>query len=205
MGQTGEVDGAGAFQINIPVAYTPGRGYVAASVYGGAHVGGPVSELGNGSGVLSAGFFRKHKVFVSAMKVSHLLKESFAVSGQVGLVEETPSAPAVAIGQQDLLGKEPDGESPYVVVTKSARMGGRTVYATLGYGGGRFIDKPFGGLSIPLAPSFNLAVEHDGFQLNGGLGWRPGGRHGKVTLLGAYNGKCGWMLGVSAAGYLPTR
>jgi hypothetical protein len=202
---TGRLDGNGAFQVNIPVAYTPGWGYVSASAYGGAHVGGPAGELGNGSGVFAAGFFHRPSVFLSSMKTSHVLDESYAVSVQGQLLSDMPGTPALAVGEQDVLGKELGGVSPYVVLTKSLQLKNRTLFATLGYGGGRFLDKPFGGLSTPLGRSFNLAIESDGYQLNAGLGWRPSGRSGKLTFLGAYNGKCGWLLGLNVAGAFSSR
>jgi hypothetical protein len=202
---SGEPDGQGAFQINIPVAYTPGWGYVSGAVYGGAHVGGPTSELGNGTGVFGAGFFSKPKIFVSGMKVSHLVDDSMAVNGQVALVDDTPTTPAIALGEQDILGKELDGTSPYVVLTKSLQIGSRPLFATLGYGGGRFINRPFGGLSVPIGNSLNLAVENDGYQLNGGLGWRPGGRNGRLTFMTGFNGKCGWVVGFNIAGGFGSR
>jgi hypothetical protein len=201
----GKPDGSGAFQVNIPVAYTPGWGYLSASAYGGAHVGGPSWELGNGSGVFGAGFFGSPRVFISGMRLSHLMDESFALSGQAELVRETDTTPAIAVGEQDMLGKELDGVSPYLVVTKSLRISNRPVHATLGYGGGRFVDGPFGGISMPLGSRMNLALENDGYQFNAGLGWRPGGRMGKLTFLGAFNGKCGWLFGLNVAGSFSVR
>lgn len=196
----GEPDGQGAFQINIPVAYTPGWGYVSGAAYGGAHVGGPSGEFGNGTGVFGVGFFNKPRIFFSGMKVSHLVSDSMAVNTQVGLTDDTSTTPAVAVGEQDIFGKEMDGDSPYVVLTKSFRVKDQPLFATLGYGGGRFINKPFGGLSLPIGSSLNLAVENDGWQVSGGLGWRPGGRNGRLTLLTGFNGKCGWVAGFNIAG-----
>ncbi len=202
---TGQPDGQGAFQVNIPVAYTPGWGYVAASAYTGAHIDGATDEFGNGSGVFAAGFFGGPRLFVSAMKVSHLWDESLAVSAQVSIRPETSRAPEIAVGCQDILGKETDGTSPYVALTKSLLFGGRRVIATVGFGGGRFLDNAFGGLSMPLGDSFNLAVENDGYQFNTGVGWRPGGRDGKLTILGGYNSKCGLLFGANIAGWFSSR
>lgn len=196
----GRIDGRGAMQINIPVAYTPNWGYVAGSAYGGAHVRGQVDEFGNGSGFFAMGFFNRPGIYMSGMKTSHVSGESLAWSGQGGLTSEAKNFVAIAIGQQDILGKEVGGVSPYAVATKSVLIGARTYYFTLGYGGGRFLDNLFGGLSTPLTDKLNLAVENDGYQANIGLGWRPGGRDGKMTVLGAYNGKCGFLLGFSVSG-----
>jgi len=201
----GELDGLGALQINIPVAYTPGWGYVAGGGFEGAHIGGPSWSFDNGTGVVATAFFGKPSVFISGMKVSHLVDESFALNGQAGLVRDTAKTPAFAVGEQDMLGKEPGGVSPYLVFTKSLSLNRYPVFATLGYGGGRFLDKPFGGLSAPLGTSCNLAVENDGYQFNAGLGFRPGGRNGKLTLLLAHNSKAGWLAGLSVAGSFSLR
>ncbi len=198
----GEPDGLGACQINIPVAYTPGKGFVALGAFAGAHLRGPVDEFGNGSGYAAAGFFEKRRLFVSAMKVSHIWDESRVFSFQALVRDGSDSIPSVSIGIQDIFEKEPDGRSPYLVATKTYSVGKRTAYATIGFGGGRFLDNPFGGLSIPINDRLNTAVEHDGYQLNVGLAYRPGGREGKICVLSAYNGKCGWLLGISAAAML---
>lgn len=198
----GRPDGLGAYQINIPVAYTPARGFFAVCASVGAHTRSSATEFGNGSGYIGAGISNRRKTFVSAMKVSHIVGESRVWSFQVSLVEESEKTPAVSLGVQDLFEKEVDGRSPYLAVTKTLSVGKRTGFATLGVGGGRFLDNPFGGFSVPLSDKLNLAVEHDGYQLNAGLGLRPGGRHGKWCIIAAYNGKCGWLAGISAAGML---
>lgn len=199
---SGRPDGLGAFQINIPAAYTPARGFVAVGAFVGAHIRGPVDEFGNGSGYVAAGLSDRRRLFVSAMKVSHIAGESRVWSFQTSILEESEKSPALSLGVQDLFEKEPDGRSPYLVATRTFNIRGHSIFASLGYGGGRFLDNTFGGVSVPLGDKFNLAVEHDGYQLNAGLGWRPGGREGKVCILAAYNGKCGWLTGISAAGML---
>lgn len=197
----GKLDGLGAMHINIPVAYTPGWGYLSGSVYEGAHIGCSVTEFDNGSGVFALGFGEKRRLYVSAMQVSKLWKnESKAVSFQISALDESEKLPAVAVGEQDMLDKETHGRSPYFVTTKEFQFKERPVFVTVGYGSGRFIGNPFGGVSIPINQSINFAAEFDGYQINTGLGLRPGGRDGKVTLLAAYNGKAGWLAGAAIAG-----
>ena len=196
----GRPDGLGAMHINIPVAYTPGWGTIAASMYEGSHIGTGQTEFGNGTGVFGMGFFGHPAVFISGMQVSEILNESKAVSGQISIFSEKTRTPALAIGKQDLLGKESNGMSPYVVLTKSFQAGGGPIYGTLGYGGGRFLDTFFYGVSAPLGKSFNLAGEYDGFQYNFGAGWRPGGRFGKVTLFAGHNSHAGYVAGMGVMG-----
>lgn len=190
-------DGLGALQVNVPVAYTPGNGH--ASLFGswGQHEG--LEETDNGTAVLAVGFFRKPAVYMSGTQVSHVWEEAKLVSGQINVVQEKDNTPAISIGIQDILEKEPYSRTVYIVATKQLQVDGRNLYATVGYGDGRFINRPFAGLSMPLGESINAAAEWDGYQLNAGLAWRPGGRYGWGTLLAAYNGKRGWLLGGGVA------
>ena len=195
----GEPDGLGAMQINIPVAYTPGWGFANLGVYKGTHDHVENVENDNGSGILSMGFFGYPRVYMSGMQVSHIWAEAKAVSGQVFLMPETDNRPAFSLGMQDILMKEKGNRSLYGVFTKSVQVGKQDIFATAGYGAGRFLNHPFAGLSAPMGDKLNLAAEWDGFQLNAGIGWRPGGRDGKVTLLGARNFRTGWLIGIGAA------
>lgn len=194
----GEPDGQGALQINIPVAYTPKWGYVSVGAFWGDY---PERDhpFGNGSGIVALGFFSKPAIYMSGMQVSRLWNEAKAVNGQIGVLEETESRPAVAVGVQDILMKEDEQRSVYVVATKQINLFDRQAFASIGYGDGRFLDRPFGGLSVPLNDYFNVALEWDGFQLNSGLGIRPGGKDGWFTILGAFNGHDGWLAGASVA------
>ena len=195
----GHADGVGAIQMNIPVAYTPGSGFANLSAYAGNYCNGNRENFGNGTGVLGFGLGNKdeHRVYFSAMQVSRdIVHEAKAVNCQVLLFDETNNRPSVSFGIQDILHKEPDGKSYYCVATKCLSVKGKSVYASLGYGNGRFLDDPFAGLSIPIGEKYNLITEYDGFQLNAGLSYRPSGRFGKATLLGGYNGKSGWIAGI---------
>ena len=131
--------------------------------------------------------------------MTHIWSEAKAISGQINVFTETTSRPSVSLGVQDILEKEPDNRSPYGVVTKQFSLCSQTLYGTLGYGTGRFINMPFGGVSMPLGRSFNAAMEWDGYQFNVGAGFRPGGRRGWLTFLGAYDGKTGFLVGATAA------
>lgn len=198
--QQGKPDGLGAMQVNVPVAYTPSWGNIVASAYRGSHIGTWETEFGNGTGVFGVGFFGRPAVYISGMQVSEILNESKAVSGQISIFSEKPRTPALSIGKQDMLGKEPNGMSPYVVLTKSFQAGARPIYGTLGYGGGRFLDTFFYGVSAPLGKSFNLAAEYDGYQYNFGAGWRPGGQFGKLTIFAGHNSQVGYVAGMAVVG-----
>ncbi|MGC8863168.1 MAG: YjbH domain-containing protein [Armatimonadota bacterium] len=204
----GEPDGFGAVQANIPIAYTPGAGQSSLGIYGGSHIGEFSPKLPNGSGSFSAGFGTSLRVYFSAMQVSSLLfEDSKALSVQVQLAEETAKTPALALGCQDLLNKEKQtgaSRAWYFVATRSVVLSDRNLYVTVGYGGGRFLHRPFAGVSVPLSGSLNAAVEYDGFQVNEALAWRPGGRFGAVTILAGYNNRCGALLGAGATGRIPT-
>lgn len=203
----GSPDGLGSVQVNIPIAYTPGANYANASAYGGGYFLGSAEEvdrnqtLPNGTAVVGVGFGGSPRLYVSLMAVSSLVfTESKAVNGQLQLVEEGPHTPALAIGTQDLLNKEwqsGHARAYYAVATKSLPLGGRNLYMSLGYGTGRFLDRPFVGASLPLSSQFNFSTEYDGFQLNQGIDWRPGGRFGSLTFLGAYDGRTGWLIGAN--------
>lgn len=194
----GDLDGQGAMQINIPVAYTPKWGYASLGAYWGDYPERD-HEFGNGSGIFALGFFNKPAIYMSGFQVSRIWEEAKAVNGQIAVFDETETRPAVSVGIQDILHKEDEQRSLYIVVTKQVELFDKQAFASIGYGDGRFLSRPFGGLSVPLNDYFNFALEWDGFQVNSGVGIRPGGRDGWITFLGAYNGKSGWLVGASAA------
>lgn len=195
----GRPDGLGDFHINIPTAYTPGTGFANLSAYWGAYSTATEQPFGNGTALLGAAFGDRPRIYISAMQVSREPDEAKAVNAQVRIAPEKPTMPGIALGVQDILRKEDQGRSTYAVATKSLLVGKHTVFATVGFGGGRFLKRPFGGISVPLGEHFNFATEWDGFQINNGLGWRPAGRHGAVTFLGAFNGRSGWLAGAALA------
>ncbi|MDH7603071.1 MAG: YjbH domain-containing protein [Armatimonadota bacterium] len=204
----GEPDGWGAIQANIPVAYTPGANYCSFAAFRGNHIGEHSSALSNGTGLFGAGFGASPRVYFSAMMVSSLiLRESKALSFQVQVCEEASSRPAIAFGVQDVLNKEEstgEARALYAVATKSYRIGERPLYLTLGYGSGRFLNRPFVGTSMPLNDRFNVFLEYDGFQLSEALAWRPEGRFGALTILAGYNNRSGPLVGANWTQRLPT-
>jgi len=206
----GKPDGQGAMQINIPIAYTPGSGYAEASAYVGQWIGNQMTgEWHNGSGVFAMGFGNWPRVYASGMAVSHLLNDSKALSGQIQLTKETSRTPAFAIGAQDILNKEHGqsetantGASYYAVATKGFDAGNRKLYASLGFGAARFLDRPFGGISLPINNRLTFATEYDGFQINNAIAWRPTGRFSSVTVMAGYNSEVGPMAGIHFTGKL---
>ncbi len=213
----GKPDGKGALQIGIPVAYTPGQDYVQLGAYLGSYIGdfgtkpgNGIGEMGNGTGVVGIGFGSKYRVYASAMAVSAIpFLDSKVISAQAQVLEETEKWPALSIGGHDLNRKERrellratsnQKVGWYAVATKKIAMGGNDFYTTLGYGSGKFLDRFFGGVSIPVSDNFSLTGEYDGFQCSTGVAYRPGGRYDRMTLLAAYNGKCGLVVGGSTYG-----
>lgn len=198
LNNSGDADGFGALQMNIPVAYTPSWGFMNISAYAGNYSNAHDEPFGNGTGTFGMGFGSGTRVYISGMQVSRHLDEAKALNAQILVIKESKNRPALSFGTQDILYKEPKGRSFYGVATKRLSLTGRTVFASLGYGGGRFLCKPFAGVSTPIGDKCNFATEWDGFQINTGVAYRPGGRYGRITLLGGYNGQAGWVAGVGS-------
>jgi len=197
---SGNIDSQGAFQINIPVAYTPRWGFLDLPVYNGHHPGGDQKgDFGNGTGFLGAGFGSHRALFISAMQTSHVFSEAKVISAQLSLLPETKNLPALSIGTQDIFEREKGNRSLYGVATKQLSIGGSCIYTTLGYGGGRFQHSFFGGLCAPAGDQFSITAEYDGYQFNTGMGWRPGGKKGWATVLVGYNGHAGMVAGIGTA------
>ena len=206
----GQVDGSGAIQVNIPIAYTPGDDFIGISAYAGEYLKSVSDEnWNNGSGFYEMGFCGRPRIYFSAMAVSsHLIDDSKVLSAQIQLFEEKDKTPAVAIGAQDLLDKETDdygdefatGVAWYGVATKSFSAGNRNIYATLGWGKARFLNHFFYGLSMPLDDHFSFSSEYDGYQYNTALAWRPTGRFSNTTVLVGYNQEAGPIVGTHVAG-----
>lgn len=194
----GDMDTIGAIQFNIPVAYTPKMGYLNGGAYAGS-TGGDRGEFRHFTGFLGGSVGESTRAYLSVLAASsHWSPNKFAFSGQILIVPETSKTPAVSVGAQDLFKSVDDETTPYVTATKSLAFRSHKVFLTLGYGGCKFENRVFGGLSYPLSDYFNIAGEYDGSQWNGGVTWKPGGRHGKITLLASYNGRTGVLAGVGA-------
>lgn len=214
MNSLGEPDGQGAMHLNIPVAYTPQKDYFEMGNFAGQWEGmTSISGPGlwrNGSNWIGMGLIRKPRIYASMMANSTILfKDSKSVSFQIQLLEETEKFPALSYGVQDLMNKEREfediantGIAHYGVMTKSYLFKDRPLYATLGYGTAKFRESLIGGLSYSASDSFSTALEYDGFQVNGAVGWRPWGRFSRVTVVGGYNGRCGLLVGLHFTGKL---
>lgn len=202
----GKPDGQGAMQVNIPVAYTPGNNFVSVGGFAGQWNKGANASPSwhNGSGVIAFGFGQWPRLYGSGMAVSSLLfNDSKAISLQLQVIEENKDTPAVAIGVQDLRNKEHEfayratvGAGYYIASTKQFKINDYKIYGTLGYGVGRFLHRPFAGVSVPVSDSYSFATEYDGYQLNAAVGWRPTGRLSPATLMVGWNGNCGAVVGV---------
>lgn len=202
----GKPDGQGAMQVNIPVAYTPGENFFSLGAFAGQwNTGADASpSWHNGSGVIAFGFGKWPRFYGSGMAVSSILfYDSKAINLQLQVIEETTDTPAVAIGVQDAGNKEHEfsykssvGAGYYIASTKQFRLNNRKIYSTLGYGVGRFLHRPFAGVSTPFSDSLSLAAEYDGYQINAAIGWRPTGRFSPATLIVGWNGNCGALVGV---------
>jgi len=132
-------------------------------------------------------------VYVSEVFVEkHLDVNCFDVQWQV--VDESEDTPAVAIGVFDALdqrekrGGIPHGaRSFYAVATRKTVDGPHPVFASFGFGSGRFGDRPFGAVSWYPLDRIVLGFEYDGrmprphiaynvtgsdqWGFNVGLGW----------------------------------
>lgn len=190
---SGNFDGLGALQINIPVAYTPRAGSVVAS---GCAGGTPddKSSFKNGTGVLGVSVGGWPRLWVSGMIVS---KNAAVANGQLSVYSAEKSQLGVAVGIQGLFKTSDCQKWGYLAATKGFMLCEKNIYATFGIRGNSNNIRGIGGLSYPISDSFNFATEWDGYQFNNALAWRPGGRHGYVTLFGGYNGQTGWQAGAS--------
>ncbi len=168
-------------------------------IFAGGYFGGTTTDddlLKNKSGIMGTSVGGYPRVYVSGMLVSH---NAAVANAQVLLVREKENVPAVAAGVQSIFRTDDSPRWGYGVVTKSFTLGDRRIFASLGGRGNTGDWNVIGGASIPIGDSFNLAGEYDGYQFNGAVAWRPGGRYGLVTLLGGYNGHAGWLAGASIA------
>lgn len=185
----GDFQPGGAMQVNIPLAYVPTRFAGAVSVDVAQSRGGQTFATENGrNGTANAGIgfpIAGRGVWVSAMFLSQYsvthLGNDLAYCASVQLAPETRSAPAIAIGVQDLTNARI--RSPFLVATK--RLGTSPAFATVGVGRGRFSGSSvFGGVSYSPARRVSLSAEYDGLQFNLGAGLALTRR---FSLLGSYN------------------
>ncbi|MFQ3548942.1 MAG: hypothetical protein SNJ70_04265 [Armatimonadota bacterium] len=211
--ERGKPDGLGAGQINIPVAYTPGDGYWSVGATSGEYATRQYHRNEeNFSGVVSFGVGGSPRIYLSAMFVSTwIANDTPAFNFQIHAFDETEKLPSLAFGCQDLANKEntDSGDvantkaSYYAVMTKGFNIPkGNKLYATLGWGAGRFLDTYFGGMSYPISEYVTVAAEYDGFQMNEGIIVRPQGRNGNLSFTIGNNNKAGVLVGMMITGKL---
>ena len=170
----------GAMQLNVPVAYTPHRGavigYASASFDSSIRLEteGPDS---NGTGYIGFGMGKSGRgLFLCEMPTSNRWEP--AQNAQQQVMPAGTRQPAVAVGLQDIFGNRDSvrgrphtSESPYVVATQQFGPDEQPVFLTLGYGGGRFNDSFFGGVSWRALDELTVIAEHDGFNANAALAY----------------------------------
>lgn len=190
----GEIEGNGAFQINIPVAYTPKAGYFVA----GGYIGGSphdVSSFANKTGILGASIGGMPRVWLSGAIVS---ERTTIGSLQVQLNKETKSLPAFSAGIEGVI-KSDCNRLGFAVATKGFCLAGRPIYVTAGLKANSKNARGIGGVSLPINDYLGFAVEYDGLQGNAALIARPMGLRSPVTLLAGYNGHSGWLAGINVS------
>ena len=178
----GEVGFDGAFQQNIPVAYTPKSGNYILHVDESSNTSkftlSTRPSIANGTACLGFGLGGgNHPWYVSWAATSGHVEESW--NGQVQLLRGDGPRPAVSVGVMDIgderqdfnPGAKHNARSEYVTTSGAlSEATWRPIYWTLGLGDGRF-RRGFGGLSVPIDDHFKLAAEYDSLGINAGVAW----------------------------------
>lgn len=196
----GRVGFDGAIQMNVPVAYTPcGGNFVAGYWAGSLDPWNPTLDTEgakvNGTGLLAMGLGKPERGFYAAFMPTS--KESEAAwNFQLQLRPDDWDKPAFAVGVQDsanqrdrAIGHAGGSRSYYGVATGRLGTDEHFVFVTLGWGGGRFNSRPFGGISWPFHDKFTAFAEYDGFNVNAGVAhsWTSrfdDGRWNVINLIG---------------------
>ena len=174
---------AGAFQQNIPVAYTPANG---GWVLGGNSGSNSSSiELGfsgeevNGTAFLGAGLGEPGHGFWIARESTASRWGEEAWNAQYQVLKGSESRPAIAVGVQDALNERErfnprdhhNARSFYVTATGPiSQATWRPAYWTAGIGNGRF-RRGFLGVTVPVSDHVRLLGEYDSFNPNAGVAW----------------------------------
>jgi hypothetical protein len=171
--ENGQVGFLGAFHMNVPCAYTPCSGNYAACYYSGSNdsalrfsTGGINTDstgmIGLGFGKPGAGLYLSETFVESRLSVN-------CFNFQWQLHDETRDVPAIAVGVLDILDQrearlgEPHGaRSFYITMTRKVTSTDTPVYTSLGFGSGRFEDRPFGAVSWFPTDWAMLGFEYDG-------------------------------------------
>jgi len=182
----GRIHFSGAFQQNIPVAYTPAEGnWVAGGNSGSTSSSIEIGFSGarvNGTAFAGAGWLDPgHGLFVSWMATGTKIEEAWNLQYQIrdGFEGRT----AVALGVQDLFNEREryikqsphNARSLYLTATGPLKQATwRPLYWTAGWGNGRF-RRGFAGLSLPINDHWRGVVEYDSFNVNAGVAWALNG------------------------------
>ncbi len=178
----GEPGFEGAMQLNVPVAYTPHRGFVIGYSSGSYDssprldlddlLGGDQGANINGTGYIGVGLGKSgYGLFLVEMPTSVDWEPSQNIQQQI--MPEGRKQPAVAVGIQDIFknrdgfDREPhEARSPYVVATKQFSGDTEPIFLTLGYGEGRYRNNFFGGASWRASRKLTVMGEFDGWVPN---------------------------------------
>ncbi|MEN6546459.1 MAG: hypothetical protein ABFE07_10485 [Armatimonadia bacterium] len=190
----------GAFQMNIPVGYTPGAGNYSFAASVADFTGNfPTDWEGddvNGTFAWGLGLFGEHALWLMDMGTGNGGSLESAYNVQFQVKRETANHPGIAIGVVDLFNErsatvarpgEGAGKSFFIVATREAGTEEKPMYYTLGYGNGRFHNRPFGGVSYQPQPRWKLFGEYDGWNPNFGTAydlWHSGEQFHLIGMLG---------------------
>jgi len=179
----GHVGFDGALQLNIPIGYTPGWGNAAIAASSANINGGfPTSFSGvdvNGTLTIGFGMFGKNALWFSHMGTGEANFLEPAQNVQYQLVPETKDCPGISIGVIDLFNGRTkslltpfagNARSYFVAATREFGTEEHPLYATLGFGNGRF-HTVFAGLSYQPLDRLKLLAEYDGWNPNVGAAW----------------------------------
>ena len=192
----GKVGFGGEFNIAVPCAYTPSLGNVAAVYISGSHDSKPRLQFGgeetDGTGLIGVGLGRPgHSVYASEVWVQKSLSVK-CINLQWQVLEQREENPALAIGvfdafdeREEYLSVPHGARSFYAVASKQQEFAGRPGFASVGYGSGKFGDRPFGAVSWYPTPNINLGFEYDGRMATPHLavGMRSGGAWSADALI----------------------
>ena len=195
----GQVGFDGAFQQNIPVAFTPCDGNWV--VGGNSGSNSSSLELGSDTAKVNGTLFAArgwltpgHALYVAWEATGTKIEEAWHAQYQV--LPLTEGRPAVAIGVLDLFNERErfigqslhNARSIYVTATGSLRQATwRPIYWTAGWGTGRFRNG-FAGLSVPVSDRVRVVAEYDSFDPNVGVafGLNPLGTDERWNAVGYF-------------------
>ncbi len=178
----GAVGFAGAFQQNIPVAFTPGNhDWVVGGNSGSNSSAIELSWSGrkvNGGAFIGKGWGGPgQRLYVSWMATGNKIEEAWNLQWQFCNLQE--KRPALAVGVQDVLNAREryigqanhNARSVYLTATGELSLTTeRPMYWTAGWGNGRF-RRGFVGTSVAVTDHWRVVGEYDSFAPNLGVAW----------------------------------